>query len=623
MTDTASGLLSVYNGMLPEFVEANDLTREQGDNLETMAGALSAAAGAAGALGGAYITTTAATWGFHAAQVALNRAVRANPYVIAASSLVALTGALYGARNATVELWHTNARVQDWLKAGWIVTNDVVRSTASTAFEEASGFVEAFGDYADTAFNWFGTTFEALMGNIAGFAKTSVNRIIGFFVSLPRVAMTVARTIQSHFSTAFTSVGDFAAAIPEAIATMSTAPFERVAKEAAGAFTDNFSSAASEIKGIVQEASSADYIGDSIEFAGEALSSFEERVSDTAFRLRFMNNETEEAAKGLGRISESSEDSEDPLDKLNERLNESGEVSKEAARQAEQFASSLQSLEDRLFPVEAAQRQFRQEQIMLQTALMQGRISIERYFEALERLDTLRSRDITGGFMESVDTGGLAKEINKTSGAARDLGMTFQSAFEDAIIEGENFRGVLQGVFDDIQRLMIRKSITEPATDALSSALSGFSWGSLFGSGGGAGTFSGTTGGLYANGGYTGDGGKYDPAGIVHRGEFVVKKSVVDNPGVRPMLERLNKGYANGGYVGPSSSAAGGGISVHIHNEGGEQMQVGRREERRGAGGQRELHLWVNRIVDQRMKQNFQDGYMDRQMQRTYGVRRG
>ncbi|WP_438454704.1 hypothetical protein [Vreelandella venusta] len=45
----------------------------------------------------------------------------------------------------------------------------------------------------------------------------------------------------------------------------------------------------------------------------------------------------------------------------------------------------------------------------------------------------------------------------------------------------------------------------------------------------------------FANGGWTGPGGKYDEAGIVHAEEFVVRSEVVKQPGVRGMLESLNR----------------------------------------------------------------------------------
>lgn len=72
--------------------------------------------------------------------------------------------------------------------------------------------------------------------------------------------------------------------------------------------------------------------------------------------------------------------------------------------------------------------------------------------EAAERLNgTLREQDDIG----------------------RQLGMTFASAFEDAIIKGESLRDVLKGMAQDIARLYIRKSITEPAANYLSGIFSG------------------------------------------------------------------------------------------------------------------------------------------------------
>ena len=67
-------------------------------------------------------------------------------------------------------------------------------------------------------------------------------------------------------------------------------------------------------------------------------------------------------------------------------------------------------------------------------------------------------------------------------------------------------------------------------------------------------------------GGYTGHGGKYEPKGIVHGGEFVFTKEATSRLGVAN-LYRLMKGYASGGYVGNSGLGEGrfgsAGISVY------------------------------------------------------------
>lgn len=59
----------------------------------------------------------------------------------------------------------------------------------------------------------------------------------------------------------------------------------------------------------------------------------------------------------------------------------------------------------------------------------------------------------------------------------------------------------------------------------------------------------------FADGGYTGYGAKYAPAGIVHKGEYVFDADAVKKAGGPGALEALRsrlKGYANGGSVGVS-----------------------------------------------------------------------
>ena len=61
----------------------------------------------------------------------------------------------------------------------------------------------------------------------------------------------------------------------------------------------------------------------------------------------------------------------------------------------------------------------------------------------------------------------------------------------------------------------------------------------------------------FADGGYTGDGGKYQPAGIVHAGEFVFTKEQTKRAGVANLyaLAGALAGYANGGLVNPLRNA--------------------------------------------------------------------
>jgi phage-related minor tail protein len=80
------------------------------------------------------------------------------------------------------------------------------------------------------------------------------------------------------------------------------------------------------------------------------------------------------------------------------------------------------------------------------------------------------------------------------------------------------------------------------------------------GAGGGGGFLGGIFGSIgkffgFAGGGYTGPGEKYQPAGIVHKGEYVFSAAAVRALGVSNLdrAHRRAKGYAEGGYVDGST----------------------------------------------------------------------
>ncbi|MGH8388159.1 MAG: phage tail tape measure protein [Pseudomonas sp.] len=158
------------------------------------------------------------------------------------------------------------------------------------------------------------------------------------------------------------------------------------------------------------------------------------------------------------------------------------------------------------------------------------------------------------------------------AGQTRNL---FSNAFtnmEDGIIRfvqtGKlSFKDLADGIIADLVRIQIRQA----AVGIFGTLIGGFTGGASAASNGlAAGSAGATSSSLgasaagysskfgFSDGGYTGDGGKYEPKGVVHGGEVVIRKEVVQQPGMRDYLERINKhGYADGGYVGsaaPTSS---------------------------------------------------------------------
>ena len=161
------------------------------------------------------------------------------------------------------------------------------------------------------------------------------------------------------------------------------------------------------------------------------------------------------------------------------------------------------------------------------------------------------------------------QELVDAAVAAQQAADAFTNAFkgmEDALVQfamtGKlSFSDMAKSIIADIIRIQARAAVAGIA-GSLGSAV-----GNLFG---------------FASGGYTGDGGKYEPAGIVHRGEYVINAQSTRKLGVN-YLNSLN-GYAQGGLVGAPAGArnaqpGGGGdahvsVAVYIQQDGSSRSSV-------------------------------------------------
>lgn len=115
---------------------------------------------------------------------------------------------------------------------------------------------------------------------------------------------------------------------------------------------------------------------------------------------------------------------------------------------------------------------------------------LEKQRQAMQALAAEFERGaITAAQFSDAATGflGLDKKIEKTKSVAEELGLSFSSALEDAIVEGRNFSDVIKGIEQDIMRIVTRKLVTEPlanmATNFITSAF-GFADGGVMTSSG-------------------------------------------------------------------------------------------------------------------------------------------
>jgi hypothetical protein len=131
--------------------------------------------------------------------------------------------------------------------------------------------------------------------------------------------------------------------------------------------------------------------------------------------------------------------------------------------------------------------QQRQDMLLLAEALERGAISQEQFMEAAQ-----------------ARLGNLPKELEKAKSLADELGLSFTSAFEDAVVGGKRASEVFKALEQDILRIITRKMVTEPLGNALTSML-GNAFGAGGGGGGGSGNFLASVGKFFA--GFFADGG--------------------------------------------------------------------------------------------------------------------
>lgn len=204
----------------------------------------------------------------------------------------------------------------------------------------------------------------------------------------------------------------------------------------------------------------------------------------------------------------------------------------------------------------------------------------------IQETENQRKSDPIAGIKDGVN------QIQDTVGdVAGNISQITQNAFNgmsdaltDFVLTGKaDFRSLAQSILKDISAMIVKMMIF----NAIKSAASAFG----YSDGGYVG---------FASGGYTGDGGKYTPAGVVHRGEYVITKEATSRLGIG-FLNHLNygRGYATGGAVGSIPSTGykpmvGGSISVKVINNG---EPVNASVEQRQRNGETEITVELIRQI--------------------------
>lgn len=279
----------------------------------------------------------------------------------------------------------------------------------------------------------------------------------------------------------------------------------------------------------------------------------------------------------------------------------------------DRFDSSVQAIQDRIEALRLERQTLgatyyeqarRQEALKLeQNALKQAREEARRKGDAdwqNAQISTKKREEIdkvTAALAAEADMTRLAIEAQRDFEDWINVGRDATRGFIDDLLNGasagEAFANVLKKIGDQLIDLAMNDLFGKAGSGGHGligqllnfggfgggPSLSPAAWGVVSGGG---------MTGLFSVGGYTGDGGKYQPAGIVHAGEYVFSQDAVRRIGVdnlEALHDAASQGYAAGGLVervvaSTSGLADGGGTTFapvyHIDARGADAAAVAR-----------------------------------------------
>lgn len=564
------------------------------NNFHTLVGSIDSGLGVTAALAGsitfiannleiilapaAIIATAAIVKGFTLATgavIAMNVALLANPIGLVVGGIVAATSALYYFRDSTVEL---NGEMYS-LKDIALGTFDAITDAANTAGTYLSGAFTIASLAIGNELEGVSITAGDVFSFIARVARTPANVMIGSFMYAAKAVKDIFNNLLSFVTAVGGSIA-YAIAYPVELAINGiTAGVNAVTGltkhlgvdlgsigevDLTSGLQKHVDNLASDFKGIgyhfadgMKDAMLTDYIGDTFSslFDNEYVKGRRDKPEDkpedpfggATTSLKALSGEMERSKKSAKELKEAlrfGAEFEGAIDSLKLEMQTSsmlqGEIDKltfyrDVDNRAKEVAAGM-SVENANAVYAEAQR-------------------VKELYDAYQLLRAEYDNDPAQGMRDGmagfINDAGTARDAfeNATKGALDSMA----SGLSDFVATGKlNFKDFTRSILEDISKILSRWAIAQSmgaAFSAMGFNIPGFAQGGLVPQ--------------FATGGYTGDGGKYEPKGVVHGGEFVFSKESVNRIGLEN-LNRLHKGYSAGGFVGNAGNLSGGsGVTIN------------------------------------------------------------
>lgn len=315
---------------------------------------------------------------------------------------------------------------------------------------------------------------------------------------------------------------------------------------------------------------------------------FEEQRSALEQLAQTYPSFADQAQQGIARAAVAAQDELDALQRNNGELERQAKLQEErdqifeATRtDAERYAETLAHLNEVFQGGATDQETYGRAVADAVGAYVDGANAADEYRLVVEELNkqlaagTLQPESYAAAVAKAKDT--LSKATDQLNEFWKEAARNSQNILADFLYDPfkDGIKGMIAS-FADMLRQMAAQAVAADIAGKIFGSNAGGTGAGLLGTFiNWAGSYFGGSSGLSVpaitatrlwSGGYTGDGGKFEPAGIVHRGEYVVPKSVVDEPGAMSFLRGFHEhgmavldglpGFAGGGFVtaGPSPS---------------------------------------------------------------------
>lgn len=558
--------------------EAYGVTQTINGVLAAMAGNIGSVANAAAAAA----VILAASFGRGAAIAGV--AALANPFVLLAAAVGTAAFAITALWDDIVPLQGSFATLGDYATALW----DAMSAGAEATNQAVVAAFDTIVSSINTALSGVGTSIEGVWNAV----KTGINAIINSFKTLSDVVVATFETVPAAIGDAVlsamnamvsgveTGINKVISAVNTAIGAINSlgefagvAAIPTIDPVSLGRLENEYAGAGKRASKAFQDAvnrPSVDYVGAAgaaiVGSVDNATAAIVARANEIAAARQELERETGRgnAFSGLG-DNTAGFGTAKPV-----AGSGSGSGSKGGKKKQSEYAREVEQIRERTAALQA------------ETAA-QATVNplVDDYGYAMEKART--EHDLLAAAQEAglaitpqlkTSIAQLAEGYAQASVEAQKLQESQEGVRQAAEDFKQTGKDVASGFINDLRQ---GKSMAEALAGALNKVvdkLIDVALNAAFGLGGG-----GMGGGLlagigalfgFANGGYTGNGGKYEPAGIVHKGEYVFDAQATKKLGAKNLAKLA--GYANGGMVGsaprmpamPSSSQRDSGVHVTV-----------------------------------------------------------